>query len=275
LKNHKKNKGLEPKYIQSLIEHNKKRERVNKLVRGRNMCTVTETDKSENGEKFITAAYKKILQERNQLEQEEAECDAKDAADDVIKKKDFDSIYSNLYKNIVMDGGTEKPPEPEQKHTKILSVTSQPPMDTKYISSDPHYSVTNTPSRHKSSRSRSPHCHRDRSRSPNFRSCSSNQRHYHLHRSPSDSHSNREDLRYSSHSNQLNRKRARSKSPVLTALEELTHKNQGKDEETKRTELVKKLKLNLDRQTDEYTTNAARQRYFERLNNKTIESVEP
>jgi len=248
-----------PKYIQSLIEHHKKREQTKKLVTGSNM--------DKYSEKFITAAYKEILQKRNQQEQEEAKCDAKDVADDVTKKKDIYDFYLNLHKNIAMGGDTEKTPEPEQKHTKILFATPQPPMDTKSISSDHHSPVTNISSRHKGSRS--PHCHRDRSRSPDFRSHSSNQRHYHPHRS--DSHSSRDNLRYSLHSNQSNRKRVRSKSPVLLTLEELTLKNQGKDEETKRTELVKKLKL--DKQTDECAVNAARQRYLERLKNKATESV--
>jgi len=54
-------------------------------------------------------------------------------------------------------------------------------------------------------------------------------------------------------------------------LEELTRKNQGEDEETKRRELVKKLKL--DKQTDENAVNAAKQRYLERLKNKATGSV--
>jgi len=234
-----------------------------------------ETDKTEYGdkEKFMTAAYKQKLQERVLLEQEEAKRDAKDAADDVTKKKDIHSFYFNLRKNIAM-GGTEKPPDPEQKPIKVPSATSQLPTETKSISSDHHSPVSHHKSSHSHSRSRSrsPHRHGDHSRSPNGRSRSPNQRHHHGgHHSPSGSHSSREDLRYSSHSKQSSRKRARSKSPEVTALEELTRKNQGEDEETKRKELVKKLKL--DKQTNEDTVNAARQRYLERLKNKATGST--
>lgn len=279
MKTHKKNKRLESKYIASLMEQNKKREQAYELVVERKMHKEIETDKTEYGdkEKFMTAAYKQKLQERILLEQEEAKSDAKDAADDVTKKKDIHSFYFNLRKNIAM-GGSEKPPEPEQKPTKIPSATSQPPMETKSISSDHHSPVSHTSPHHKGSRSRSPspHRHHDRSRSPKgrsrSRSRSPNQRHHHRsHRSPSGSHSSREDLRYSSHSKQSSRKRARSKSPEVTALEELTRKNQGEDEETKRKELVKKLKL--DKQTNEDTVNAARQRYLERLKNKATGNV--
>jgi coiled-coil domain-containing protein 55 len=90
------------RYIQSLIEKQKEREREDAIVYERRLLKERQKEDHLYGdkEKFVTAAYKKKLEEDAKWLAQEKIDDAREAADDVSKKTDLSGFYFNLMSRV-------------------------------------------------------------------------------------------------------------------------------------------------------------------------------
>ena len=86
------------RYIESLIAKQKEREREQDIIYERRLLKEREKEDHLYGdkEKFVTAAYRKKLEEDRKWLEEEKIADAREAADDVTKKGDLSGFYHNL-----------------------------------------------------------------------------------------------------------------------------------------------------------------------------------
>lgn len=108
-----KDEDKKSRYIGDLLKAAKKRNQEREAVIERKVAREqAEEDAKEEyrgKEKFVTKAYKRKLEERKRLEEEDAEREREEEANDVTKKTGgaaFASFYGNFNKNVAM-GGTE------------------------------------------------------------------------------------------------------------------------------------------------------------------------
>lgn len=96
-----------PKYIMNLLVKAEEKKREQELVMERKMQKEREEDENmhEDKQKYVTAAYKKQLQEANKWKEIEAERARADAKQDVRKQGDISGFYRNLLNNNVSYGG--------------------------------------------------------------------------------------------------------------------------------------------------------------------------
>lgn len=104
----------EPKYITSIIETAKKREREHEIIYERKLLKERSKDdhEFEDKEKFVTSAYKKQLAERAKWLEEERRQGIREEKDDVTKKSDLTDFYFSLNKNVAFgaqSSNTSKP----------------------------------------------------------------------------------------------------------------------------------------------------------------------
>ena len=90
------------RYIQSLIEKQKEREREDAIVYERRLLKERQKEDHLYGdkEKFVTAAYKKKLEEDAKWLAQEKIDDARETADDVSQKTDLSRFYFNLMSRV-------------------------------------------------------------------------------------------------------------------------------------------------------------------------------
>ena len=86
------------KYIGTIMEAHKERQIENDKIFERKLVKEAEAEAHLYGdkEKFITAAYRKKMQAREQFEAEQKAKEAKEEREDVTKRKDLSHFYSNL-----------------------------------------------------------------------------------------------------------------------------------------------------------------------------------
>ena len=101
------------KYIGTIMEAHKEREIENDKIFERKLVKEAEAEAHLYGdkEKFITAAYRKKMQAREQFEAEQKAKEAKEEREDVTKRKDLSHFYSNLLHGNV----ARSPPLGEQR----------------------------------------------------------------------------------------------------------------------------------------------------------------
>ncbi|XP_051166717.1 nuclear speckle splicing regulatory protein 1 [Leptopilina boulardi] len=92
-------KKQEPKYIKKLLQNAEKRKRENELRIERSVQKEREAegDMFKDKEKFVTASYRKKLEENKKLEEDEKEEERLEAIGDVTKQVNIDGIYRHLY----------------------------------------------------------------------------------------------------------------------------------------------------------------------------------
>merc|ERR1712004_246114 len=103
----KKEVDRKPKYIANLLKHAKVREKENerRIERQVQKERDAEGDEFADKEKFVTSAYRKKMEEMEQLEEEERKKDAIEKMLDVTKQKDMSGFYRHLYRQTM---GEEK-----------------------------------------------------------------------------------------------------------------------------------------------------------------------
>ena len=86
------------RYVESLIAKQKEREREHDIIYERRLLKEREKEDHLYGDKdkFVTAAYRKKLEEDRKWLEEEKIADAREAKDDVTKKGDLSGFYHNL-----------------------------------------------------------------------------------------------------------------------------------------------------------------------------------
>ncbi|XP_059659643.1 uncharacterized protein LOC132306319 [Cornus florida] len=90
------------KYIQTLMEKAKEREREHEIVYERKLAKERSQDEHlyADKDKFVTSAYKKKLAEQAKWLEEERLRQLREEKDDVTKKSDISDFYFNLSKNV-------------------------------------------------------------------------------------------------------------------------------------------------------------------------------
>ena len=96
------------KYIGAIMEAHKEREIENDKIFERKLVKEAEAEAHLYGdkEKFVTAAYRKKMEAREQYEAEQRAKEAREAKEDVTKRSDMSHFYSNLLHGRV--GGEEE-----------------------------------------------------------------------------------------------------------------------------------------------------------------------
>ena len=86
------------KYISTIMEAHKERQIENDKIFERKLVKEAEAEAHLYGdkEKFVTAAYRKKMQAREEFEAEQKAKEAKEEKEDVTKRKDMSHFYSNL-----------------------------------------------------------------------------------------------------------------------------------------------------------------------------------
>eukprot|EP00208_Stichococcus_sp_RCC1054_P005459 CAMPEP_0206148508 /NCGR_PEP_ID=MMETSP1473-20131121/36815_1 /ASSEMBLY_ACC=CAM_ASM_001109 /TAXON_ID=1461547 /ORGANISM="Stichococcus sp, Strain RCC1054" /LENGTH=347 /DNA_ID=CAMNT_0053545865 /DNA_START=174 /DNA_END=1217 /DNA_ORIENTATION=- len=99
------------KYIENLLDKAKERQREQDIIYERRQVKEREVEDHLFGdkEKFVTAAYKKKLQEQKLWEAQQKLKDDEDEANAAEKKGDMSNFYGNLMTKNVAFGGTSKP----------------------------------------------------------------------------------------------------------------------------------------------------------------------
>ncbi|KAK8948700.1 hypothetical protein KSP39_PZI005142 [Platanthera zijinensis] len=116
----------EPKYITSIIETAKKREREHEVIYERKLLKERSKDdhEYEDKEKFVTSAYKKQLAERAKWLEEERLQGIREEKEDVTKKSDLTDFYFSLNKNVAFGAQSSHTSEPaHDKSVGILAKT--------------------------------------------------------------------------------------------------------------------------------------------------------
>ncbi|TMW87161.1 hypothetical protein EJD97_020341 [Solanum chilense] len=95
-----------PKYIQMLMEKAKQREREHEVIYERKIAKERSKDDHlfADKDKFVTAAYKRKLQEQAKWLEEERLRELREERDDVTKKTDISDFYFSLQKNVAFGG---------------------------------------------------------------------------------------------------------------------------------------------------------------------------
>ncbi|XP_042521229.1 nuclear speckle splicing regulatory protein 1-like [Macadamia integrifolia] len=117
-----------PKYIHTLIEKAKERERVHEIVYEKKL--VKERSKEDHlyagKDKFVTSAYKKKLAEQAKWLEEERLRELREEKEDVTKKSDISDFYFNLSKNVAFGGGkTAESKEAEKQEENTSGYTAE------------------------------------------------------------------------------------------------------------------------------------------------------
>lgn len=101
----------QPKYISTLLQQAKIREVENERIRERRLHNERKADDALYGdkEKFVSASYKRKLQEMQNWDSEDARLAAMEEQEDVAKQGEhaMAGFYANLNKNIAMGGSTD------------------------------------------------------------------------------------------------------------------------------------------------------------------------
>ncbi|KAK4358546.1 hypothetical protein RND71_020775 [Anisodus tanguticus] len=95
-----------PKYIQMLMEKAKQREREHEVIYERKIAKERSKDDHlyADKDKFVTAAYKRKLQEQAKWLEEERLRELREERDDVTKKTDISDFYFSIAKNVAFGG---------------------------------------------------------------------------------------------------------------------------------------------------------------------------
>ena len=103
----KKDKDRKPRYIANLLKQAEVRTKENerRIERQVQKEREAEGDEFADKEKFVTSAYRKKMEEMEQLEEEERKKDAIEKMLDVTKQKDMSGFYRHLYRQTM---GEEK-----------------------------------------------------------------------------------------------------------------------------------------------------------------------
>lgn len=116
-----------PRYIQTLIEKAKKREREHEIIYERKLAKERSQDEHlyADKDKFVTSAYKKKLAEQAKWMEEERLRELREHKEDVTKKTDLSDFYFNLSKNVAF--GAEE--ADSWKHKKQPEEVEAPPTE--------------------------------------------------------------------------------------------------------------------------------------------------
>lgn len=126
-----------PKYIQMLMEKAKVREREHEIIYERKIAKERSKDDHlfADKDKFVTAAYKRKLQEQAKWLEEERLRELREERDDVTKKADISDFYFNLQKNVAF-GGEGKSRKAENHHEQEAVRTEDKPSSSTNAHSD-------------------------------------------------------------------------------------------------------------------------------------------
>ncbi|XP_071452306.1 nuclear speckle splicing regulatory protein 1-like [Hetaerina americana] len=122
-KNKKKDPEKKPKYIQSLLAtaERRKREQERRTERKVQKEREAEGEEFKDKESFVTSAYRKKLEEFQEMDEQERLQDKIEEITDVAKQKDLGGFYRHLFRQTV--GDEEKAPkvikEEEEKNNQI------------------------------------------------------------------------------------------------------------------------------------------------------------
>ncbi|XP_020587611.1 nuclear speckle splicing regulatory protein 1-like [Phalaenopsis equestris] len=114
----------EPKYITSIIETVKKREREHEIIYERKLLKERSKDDHiyEDKEKFVTSAYKQKLGERTKWLEEERLRGLREEKEDVTKKSDLTDFYFSLNKNVAFGAQSAHASKPTKGQTISIAV---------------------------------------------------------------------------------------------------------------------------------------------------------
>ncbi|CAN4119166.1 unnamed protein product [Withania somnifera] len=117
-----------PKYIQMLIDKAKQREREHEVIYERKIAKERSKDDHlyADKDKFVTAAYKRKLQEQAKWLEEERLRELREERDDVTKKTDISDFYFSLTKNVAF-GGESKSKKAVNHHEQETVQTEEKP----------------------------------------------------------------------------------------------------------------------------------------------------
>lgn len=126
-----------PKYIQMLMEKAKQREREHEVVYERKIAKERSKDDHlfADKDKFVTAAYKRKLQEQAKWLEEERLRELREERDDVTKKTDISDFYFSLTKNVAF-GGESKSKKAVNHHEQEAVRTEERPSSSADAYSD-------------------------------------------------------------------------------------------------------------------------------------------
>ncbi|KAL9171498.1 hypothetical protein ABFS82_04G212800 [Erythranthe guttata] len=115
-----------PRYIQTLMDKAKQRERDHEISYERKLAKERSKDEHlySDKDKYVTSAYKRKLAEQAKWMEEERLREMREAKDDVTKKTDLTDFYFNLGKNVAFgarDGDSSKTEKQAEE------VAAQPP----------------------------------------------------------------------------------------------------------------------------------------------------
>lgn len=126
-----------PKYIQMLMEKAKQREREHEVIYERKIAKERSKDDHlfADKDKFVTAAYKRKLQEQAKWLEEERLRELREERDDVTKKTDISDFYFSLTKNVAF-GGESKSKKAVNHHEQEAVQTEERPSSSADAYSD-------------------------------------------------------------------------------------------------------------------------------------------
>jgi len=120
------------RYIESLMAKQKERDREQDIIYERRLLKerVKEDHLYGDKDKFVTASYRKKLEEDRKWLEEEKIADAKEAAEDVAKKGDLSGFYHNLMSRntaagAVADKGRAAPEPPKEDEAALAKKREQ------------------------------------------------------------------------------------------------------------------------------------------------------
>ena len=120
------------RYIESLMAKQKERDREQDIIYERRLLKerVKEDHLYGDKDKFVTASYRKKLEEDRKWLEEEKITDAKEAAEDVAKKGDLSGFYHNLMSRntaagAVADKGRAAPEPPKEDEAALAKKREQ------------------------------------------------------------------------------------------------------------------------------------------------------
>ncbi|XP_059310866.1 uncharacterized protein LOC132062284 [Lycium ferocissimum] len=119
---------FQPKYIQMLMEKAKQREREHEVIYERKIAKERSKDDHlyADKDKFVTAAYKRKLQEQAKWLEEERLRELREERDDVTKKSDISDFYFSIAKNVAF-GGESKSKKAVNHHEQEAVQTEEKP----------------------------------------------------------------------------------------------------------------------------------------------------
>ncbi|KAA8549934.1 hypothetical protein F0562_001618 [Nyssa sinensis] len=116
-----------PKYIQTLIDKAKQREREHEIIYERKIAKERTKDDHlfADKDKFVTSAYKKKLAEQAKWLEEERLRQLREEKEDVTKKKDISDFYFNLSKNVAFGAEDSESRKPKKQQEEVAADTSE------------------------------------------------------------------------------------------------------------------------------------------------------